>query len=230
MSQIGPGQLMILAIAGLTSACVGTNQVRYDAPVEEIPGFSRTVQYELDNDFFSIAPSCVTVLPIATQNMPYTKTHKMVETAIARHLGEHINLVINPFMRDNITRNMAVDLNHPADRNTYVRQTKCKYFLELTPLNQENSYLIFWSQSALGLEVRLTDRLGEINLWKARHVATRSEGGLPLSPVSAAYSAFSAGLFANDTDVPYSLADDLARRLTATLPDIRNPDQLAIYN
>lgn len=223
-------KLLVLAATMMMTACVGTRQISYDTAVEEIPGISRTVQYELKDSLFEAAPRCVTVMAIDTLGKPYTYTHKMVEEAVARHLGGRFNKVVSPFERDNLTRTMAVDLNHPTDRKAYARNTRCKFFVELTPITQGNTYLLFWSQSALGLEVRLTDVSGESILWKARHIATRSDGGLPLSPVSAAYSAFSASLLAEDSDVPYSLADDLARRLTATLPDMRQADQIAIYN
>ena len=221
--------IMLLTIVFLT-ACVATKHVNYDTKAEEIPGINRTVQFELKDDFFRTAPNCVTVLAIRPKDNIYTKTHRMVETAIARHMSEHISKVINPFERENFIRKMALDLTHPVDRKAYVRNIKCKYFLELTPISQGNSYLVFWSQSTLGLEARLTNSDGKITLWKARHVATRSDGGLPLSPISAVYNAFSAGVLTADSDIPYSLADDLARRLTATLPDIRQTAQFTIYN
>ena len=58
-------------------------------------------------------------------------------------------------------------------------------------------------------------------LWKARHQGIRSDGGLPLSPVSAAVSSFEATRFHLDDDITASLTDDVVRRLIATLPDTR---------
>ncbi len=223
-------KLILILAFGLTTACVATQQVSYDTPDEELSTFDRTVQYELNDRFFSVAPACVTVLTLTTENRSKDNSSLIVEEAIARHLNDHITRVIKPFERDALTRQMAVDLSHPTDRQAYSRNIHCNYFLELSPLHHEDAYLVFWSQSTLGVEARLTDVSGKITLWKARHVAKRSDGGLPFSPLSAAYSAFNAGVLSGDQDVPYSLADDLARRLTATLPDIRRIGQIAIQN
>ena len=58
-------------------------------------------------------------------------------------------------------------------------------------------------------------------LWRAAHQASRSEGTLPLSPMSVPIGAFSAGRFHGDADVFPSMADDVARRIVASLPDTR---------
>ena len=66
--------------------------------------------------------------------------------------------------------------------------------------------------------VRLADRS---LLWRARHTGIRADGGLPTSFVSVAVHAALATRFAADQDVEPSLVDDVVRRLTATLPDMR---------
>ena len=58
-------------------------------------------------------------------------------------------------------------------------------------------------------------------VWQARHVATRSDGGVPLSPASAIVNIFQAASFQGDGDVNFSLADDAVRRIVKTLPDVR---------
>ena len=59
----------------------------------------------------------------------------------------------------------------------------------------------------------------DVTLWKARHTASRSDGGLPLSPFSAPLSAFQAASLAGDDDVTPSMVEDVVRRLFATLPN-----------
>ena len=58
-------------------------------------------------------------------------------------------------------------------------------------------------------------------LWKARHVANRSDGGLPFSIIGVAVAGFEAARFRADEDVPDSLIDDAVRRMMVTLPDVR---------
>ena len=58
-------------------------------------------------------------------------------------------------------------------------------------------------------------------VWRARHAATRSEGGLPTSFLSAAVNMFAAGAQHADPDVRLSVADDAVRRIVVSLPDTR---------
>ena len=58
-------------------------------------------------------------------------------------------------------------------------------------------------------------------LWKASHVARRSDGSLPLTPISAPIAIYEAGRFSNDQDILPSMIDDTLRRLVISLPDIR---------
>lgn len=59
-------------------------------------------------------------------------------------------------------------------------------------------------------------------LWRARHVASRSEGGLPLSPVSLVVETFASTQFSSDREVAASVVDDALRRVVATIPDARS--------
>ena len=80
---------------------------------------------------------------------------------------------------------------------------------------------VVWARRGFGLQVTLTRAGDETVLWKARHLAMRADGGVPLSPVSAALAGFNAARFHADTDMEESLADDVVRRIAASLPDVR---------
>lgn len=206
--------------AFLLTGCMTTQTVPYGDKGKT--GLSRTVEATVHDVYYNAAPTCVTILPIATRKTAYGTSHRMIEDAFARHLRMRIPTVIDRRARTRLARNLAVDLDRPEDRRPFARATGCDYFLKLRPWRQGDTYLLFWSYKALGVEAELVTADGKTHLWRARHVARRSDGGLPLGPVSAAIQAFEAGSHATDRDIQHSLADDLARRLIETLPDLRS--------
>jgi hypothetical protein len=58
-------------------------------------------------------------------------------------------------------------------------------------------------------------------LWKARHIADRSDGGLPLSPIGIAVDTFTSAQFSSDREISESVVDDAVRRLVRSLPNAR---------
>lgn len=224
-----PGLAALGALA--LTACMGTRHVGYDKPATDMPGGSRTVQFELSRDFYAAAPDCVTVLPVNEPKGANTSLARTLEDALARYLKERVTLVIDRMERERLVRELAVDLTHAGDRRAYAHAARCPYFLYSRPWGQgEAAYLLFWTQSAVGVEASLGDASGEKPLWKARHVAKRSDGGIPLSPLSAAVSIFNATKLSQDGDVALSLADDAARRILGTLPEIRRSRLSSLAN
>ncbi|MDX1737630.1 MAG: hypothetical protein R3261_05305 [Alphaproteobacteria bacterium] len=202
-----------------TSACVSTKETAYKPDQTNLSVFEREVQYELSRDFWTQAPRCVTILPISTSQKGGAD-NSQIENAFGRYLFGKVERVISPQMRDRKTRTLALDLNYPVDRKYWAKATNCPYFMKLTPLDDQGNYALFWSRKAVGVEAILIDASENQSLWKARHVADRFNGGLPLSPFDAALSLFKANSLTFDQDVNASLADDLARRILATLPSI----------
>jgi hypothetical protein len=58
-------------------------------------------------------------------------------------------------------------------------------------------------------------------LWKARHIADRSDGGLSLSPIGIAVDTYSSTQFLSDREISDSVVDDAVRRIVRSLPDAR---------
>ena len=67
----------------------------------------------------------------------------------------------------------------------------------------------------------MTRVLDDVVIWKARHVANRSDGGVPFSLIGIAVAGLKATRLQADHDVPDSLIDDAIRRMMVTLPDVR---------
>lgn len=207
--------LVLLVLAG----CMATSYGPYtEAPAD--PSFlERRVAFQVDRAFYKDPPSCATILPL--RRAPSARLATMIESALARHLSQRLPRVIGPPERRRRARRLAVDLSHPEDRRAFARAADCPAFVQGTLYQAIDDYAVVWARRGFGLQVTLTRAGDETVLWQARHLAMRADGGVPLSPVSAALAGFNAARFHADTDMEESLADDVVRRIAASLPDVR---------
>ena len=182
--------------------------------------FERTVDFRLDRRFYDDLPRCAFIVP-----SDLARTHpgkaRVVEDAVARHLSHRLERVIGPHRRDRLMRERAIDPTTPQGRKRFAASTRCNAAIEIATAGPDSTFAIVWAQAKLQLSVRLVRTADGTELWRATHTASRSEGTLPLSPVSIPLGAFSAGRLHGDTDVFPSMADDVARRLSVSLPDTR---------
>ena len=89
--------------------------------------------------------------------------------------------------RRRLVRDMALDPSHPADRSAFAASTGCRHFLTINPFGKGSSFALVWAERRLGLSLR-SDSLDtdpERPLWQVHRMAARSDGGMPLSPLSA---------------------------------------------
>lgn len=216
--------LIALALAAGLGACANTQYTAY--PDENTPDhdgsgpFGRSVEYELRRAFYDSPPECVVVLPFLQDGRPVPES-PLVEDALERQMAVKVERVIGRVKRERMVRDMAVDLGHPGDRRTFAINSRCRYGLQAQPWNTGTTYLVFWSQTRVGLDMQLVRLEDDQVLWRGRHVASRSDGGVPTSPFSAPVSMFHANNLVQDSDVEPSLVDDAARRILATMPDAR---------
>ena len=215
-------KFLVSLVSSLTlSACISTQHVPYGARDDSPVTLSRTVEYNIADSFYRDAPECVTILPMDTAGQPRAVIHDVLEDAVARYMRMKMTTVIDRVDRAHLTRRLAVDLSHPSDRRAFASGARCHHFVDIRPWGSGKQYLLFWNREAIGIEVAIYNSHEEAPLWKARHVASRSDGGLPLNPISAIFSAYEANSLAADQDIPMSLADDVARHIVATLPGMR---------
>ena len=213
-----------IAVAPLLflAACAETTYVGYQGE-EASPGmFSRQVEFKVSKAFYRDPPDCVVVLPsAASDKVQGDGRGRAIEAALARQLSDRVNRVIGPNERDRLDRRLALDLSRPSDRRVFARQVRCGFFVQAKPWGGASINAVIWTQARVGLEVMMTRAGDGAVLWQARHVATRSGGGLPLSPFSIVSNAFMAARLNADGDVPLSLIDDALRRMVRTLPNTR---------
>ena len=120
-----------------------------------------------------------------------------------------------------MARRMACDLVRSEDRLALAEALDCDTIVVTELTGADHSFLLVWSEVRIGLDVRLVRIRDQRVLWRGRHVADRSAGGLPLSPLGIAAQAFSSVRFSSDPEVWHSVLDDAVRRIVSTLPDAR---------
>ncbi len=213
--------ILILVMGISLAACARTNYVEYDKETRSVPGLPmRTVAVEVDDAYFGEFPDCTIIMPSrAAEGLG--KFKPLVEEALAHQLTKKVSRVVGSKERDLRARQAALEVDRIEDRKELAAATGCKTLLYSRVVGPGHTYLVVWSQVQIGLEVvmlRATD--GHV-LWKARHIADRSDGGLPLSPIGFAVDTYSSTQFSSDGEIAESVVDDAVRRLVRSLPDAR---------
>ena len=216
--------LALLAIPAMTAlalaACAETRYVAYEVDEANASPFSRSVAFKVAGAYYRDPPDCAVVMPfLADGRRPANAA--IIENALVRHLSAKVASVVAAAERRRLARALAVDLSRAQGRAALARAAGCGFLVEAAPWGGEGIYALVWTQARIGLDVRMIRARDDRVVWHARHVATRSEGGLPLSPFSAVANALTAARFNADGDVAFSLADDAVRRIFETLPDTR---------
>ena len=183
--------------------------------------FQRRIESEIKDAFYRQPPNCVTVLPVEDSGGKKFGD-PLIENAIARHARDRFDRVIGHAEREHLVRRLGFDLNNSIDRQRYADKSQCGNFLEFVPWGGRSAYLVVWSRRAFGIEARLIDPARKTILWRARHEAKRSAGGLAISPLGAVMQVVDTTAQQSDNDIMASLADDVARRLMTSLPDLRS--------
>ncbi len=214
-----PISILLGLAAPFLAGCMATSYGPYAEARADTSFLERRVAFEVDGAFHRDPPSCAAILPL--RRAPSARLAAIVERALTRHLSQRLPRVIGPPERRRRERRLAIDLSHPEDRRAFARATDCPAFVQGTLYQASDDYVVVWARRGFGLQVTMTRASDEAVLWKARHAAMRADGGVPLSPVSAAVAGFNAARFHADKDMEESLADDVVRRIAASLPDVR---------
>jgi hypothetical protein len=210
----------IVAMTMMLTACAQTTYVdlKKDEPIPGSP--VRTVGVQIDRAFINEFPDCTIILEPETG--PGLQQFKpLVEEALGRHLTRRFTRVIDAVERRQITRQSALDLRHPQDRQDLAKIAQCDTFLRARVVGPGKTYLVVWSQVQIGIEVTMMRAHDKKLLWRARHMADRSEGGIPFSPLGVVIDAYSSVRFTSDREIEESVIDDAVRRLVRSIPNSR---------
>jgi len=205
------------------AAFLGCNSIQTkpfsaDTPFTEAPAkIGRSVEVIVDPEYFKIRPDCVFLVTVEppTQNRAL---NRLVEEYFALHLSFRFNQVIFGETRDRIAARAGLDKYRRNSRLLIHKNIGCGYEIELRSFQARSDYAIVWAQLNIGLEARLVRIPDGKLLWAARHLATRSKGGLAISPLGVFSSSVAASALVSDGDQILSIVSDVTRRLVTTLP------------
>jgi hypothetical protein len=209
--------MAVLAAALAISACAETQYVPYgEGPSPDVAAVSptRTVEHEASADFLLDPPRCVLLAPIVAKDVE-PKLVDMIERAFIPNLAMRAGRVVSGGARDQLARYRGLDPTRVADRRAIAAALNCDAIAEVEVKEAGADFLVVWSNLRLGLEARLIRADSGVVLWRARHLARRSDGGLPLG-IGGIASVYSAASLAMDEDQAASLVDDATRRIFAT--------------
>jgi hypothetical protein len=177
----------------------------------------RVIEMEVDSRYFVDRPDCVSLLPMVG-SVRSERLGKLMEKYLALHLRLRFDRVIHGSERRGLLSFARLNPEKAKDRLRSRETAHCGYEFDFRLIQARTDFALVWAQLSLGLEARLTRARDGLVLWKARHTARRSEGGLAVSPLGAIASAAEASALVSDGDQVVSLVADLTRRVVAALP------------
>ena len=202
---------------GSASNTSGTSATTMPDPAKENNDGERVI-YSLSSDYERDPPACVVVRSANVESRKSVLAGT-VEKAVTIHLGGKIDRVIGGPERDRILRKQRLDPDHAGDARAFAWKTRCRAVLTWKLTAASETFMLAFGARKIGLELVLK-RFGKNQpLWQARHVTSRSGGGLPLSPVGLVLDTVRAGQFMDYKDMLPSMIHDVIRRLFQTLPN-----------
>lgn len=206
-----------LLLAAITSGCLGANPLPASEDKAEQP--ADLDQHRIYPAFYTDPPNCVIVLP--GNGASNVTRLDLIEGALSRQLSGRIERVIHPRERRRLVRAMAFNLHDKLDAQQFATKANCPALLRWSVRKMGNNYTPIWSEKYMTIQIELTRAHDGATLWQATATAARSSGDPPLSLLSLPFAAYKTARFQADQDAVASMIDDLARRLLANLPDVR---------
>ena len=216
------GWYMLIVLAVIVSGCARTEYKPYEEGGKASVNLYRTVNFYVNPALKETPPRCVLVLP--SQGIGNPGFTSRIEKALVRHLSDKFPQVVSGLARDETVNNLAFDMAIPVDRRDFARAINCDTVFEYKISKPRHANMLFWSEIKIGLEARLIRQQDGLELWKARHVARRSDGGLSFSPIGIAVNAYDANALSSDKDIIDSVIEDLVRRLMKSMPNMEDTD------
>ena len=136
-------------------------------------------------------------------------------------MTEKLSRVVDRDERTLLARQNSLQMSLPEDGKALAKILNCDTVLASRVVGSGHTYLIVWSQVQIGIEIVMLRASDGKVLWQARHVAERSDGGVPLSPVGLVVESYSSAQFSSDGEVAEATVEDAVRRLVRSLPDAK---------
>jgi hypothetical protein len=207
-----------IAFALFLGACASTSYGTFDESGSAPVTSERRVTYEVNDAYYREQFRCVAITSSANPRLGSIASD--IEGGIARYARTYFDSVIGADETRRLERGLGVMLDNPDDRRWFANYQECESLIVWRLVTFSSTYVVVWSEQQVGLDLELVRARDGLILWRALHVARRSDGGLPLSVLGAPVAAFQAKRFLEDRDVVPSVIDDVLRRTFLTLPII----------
>jgi hypothetical protein len=209
-------KLMAIVILLSSAACTRTQYVAIgNENVSPISPF-RQVGFKTASSLANNFPECTIILKTETGS-GLQKLGPIVEEALSRHLSRKLGRVVDAADRVVFAQRAALDLVHESDLRALAQLTNCPTYLRSRVVGSGKTNLLIWSQIQVGIEVAMVRAVDGVVLWRARHMAQRSDGGVPLTPFGAIVDAYTSIKFSSDREITESMIDDTIRRIIRSL-------------
>jgi hypothetical protein len=214
--QATPLKLAAIVILLISAGCTRTQYVALgNENASPISPF-RQVGFKKAPSLAENFPECTIILKTAT-GPGLQKLGPVVEEALSRHLSRKLGRVVDAADRSVFSQRAALDLVHEADIQALAQLTNCSTYLRSRVVGSAKTNLLVWSQIQVGIEVAMIRATDGVVLWRARHMAQRSDGGLPLTPIGAIVDAYTSIKFSSDREITESMIDDTVRRIVKSI-------------
>lgn len=185
-----------------------------------------TVHFKLDESFINTPPKCVAILPFKanTKNpqLSNSSTGNIEELTDAKLVELRWNLYshLAPYPYRDVelekVNNAISSLGNKAENYALLGSTlQCDALLVAEVTDYGTTHLGFYSQSSVGVQMKLIRSENGKVIWEGNHVAKSHAGGFPITPIDIAVSIFSATDNISDEQL-VRVGDDLFRRLLST--------------
>jgi hypothetical protein len=210
----------VIAIAIIASSCVNTSYHDMSAAgaQDHAQTAERSVSFWLNQRVFNQLYRCVFVVP---SEKPRSPLMRVAERSFERHLYEKFERVIPGHIVSRISKRKLVDLDTGKGTNNFSQTENCPLSASLEIKETKNDFVMFYARKSVNIELSIKDTATGDLLWKARHKASRGDGAIPLSPLSAISSVVRATRLSGDGEQFESIVDDAIRRMARTLPSFR---------
>lgn len=211
-------RLILCAIVLAASGCAQTQYVDLESDFGNKPSLTRDVGVKISPSFADNAQECVIIMkPEATPDM--RAYGKILEGALGRQLSSKFSKIIGSSERNHIARRNALDLNFSSDQRALAEISDCDALLYSRLTGPGETYLVVWSQFKVGLQLSVKSAKTQKVLFQAEHLAERSGGGVPFSPLGVVVDAYSSVQLSSDKETAVSVIEDAIRRMVQIMPN-----------
>jgi len=181
-----------------------------------------SVHFKFAPEFHQQPPKCVAVLPLKVEegNDLFSESEVKIDEQALINLRRALYSHLSPYpYRDVelgfVDKKIAQYGQRPEGYNRLGKALSCDTLLVGEVFDYDTQFFGVYSQTSVGVKLKLLRASDNKVLWQGRHVAASHGGSIPLTPVDIAMGLYSATNNISDEQI-VRVGDDLFRRLLVT--------------